>query len=301
VTEGRGQAGGHVRLIGLATWRGVGELYNSDGLTHAASVAYYTLISLFPISLLALAIVGEVTANAAERDAVVRFVFRYFPRQFDFITGQLDSFQAAPVSFGAGGMLMLVWASSGVFNALTSAVNHAWGVEKRRSFLKHRLVSFLMLLSAGGVLLAGLTLASFVRLAGSSRFGTVLTNTMWLRWTSGVTAHYAATVLLILCVALVFYFIPNTKVRFRDVWPGAILVGILWRIAFSLFAWYASDLATWNVIHGSIAAVVVFLVWIYVSVVILLYGVEMTASYARLQDAADRHPVLTAAVRTAAD
>jgi membrane protein len=301
VTEGRGQPGGHVRLIGLATWRGVGELYNSDGLTHAASVAYYTLISLFPISLLALAILGEVTANAAERDAVVRFVFRYFPRQFDFITGQLDSFQTAPVSFGAGGMLMLVWASTGVFNALTSAVNHAWGVEKRRSFLKHRLVSFLMLLSAGGVLLAGLTLASFVRLAESSRFGTVLTNTVWLYWTSGVTAHYAATVLLILCVALVFYFIPNTKVRFRDVWPGAVLVGILWRIAFSLFAWYASDLATWNVIHGSIAAVVVFLVWIYVSVVILLYGVEMTASYARLQDAANRHPVLTAAVTTATD
>lgn len=290
-----------MRLIGLATWRGVGELYNSDGLTHAASVAYYTLISLFPISLLALAILGEVTADAAERDAVVRFVFRYFPRQFDFITGQLDSFQTAPVSFGAGGLLMLVWASSGVFNALTSAVNHAWGVEKRRSFLKHRLVSFLMLLSAGGVLLAGLTLASLVRLAESSRFGTVLTNTVWLYWTSGVTAHYAATVLLILCVALVFYFIPNTKVRFRDVWPGAVLVGILWRIAFSLFAWYASDLATWNVIHGSIAAVVVFLVWIYVSVVILLYGVEMTASYARLQDAANRHPVLTAAVTTATD
>ena len=301
MTDGRGQPGGHVRLIGLATWRGVGELYNSDGLTHAASVAYYTLISLFPISLLALAILGEVTADAAERDAVVRFVFRYFPRQFDFITGQLDAFQTAPVSFGAGGMLMLVWASSGVFNALTSAVNHAWGVEKRRSFLRHRLVSFLMLLSAGGVLLAGLTLASFVRLAESSRFGNVLSNTLWLRWTSGVTAHYAATILLILCVALVFYFIPNTKVRFRDVWPGAIMVGILWRIAFSLFAWYASDLARWNVVHGSIAAVVVFLVWIYVSVVILLYGVEMTASYARLQDAADRHPALTAAVTAATD
>ena len=93
--------------------------------------------------------------------------------------------------------------------------------------------------------------------------------------------------LLIGCVALVFYFIPNTKVRFRDVWPGAILVGVLWRIALRLFSWYAADLATWNVIHGSIAAVVVFLLWIYVSAVILIYGVEMTASYARLQDARD--------------
>lgn len=303
MTAGRGQPGGHVRLIGLATWRGVQELYNSDGLTHAASVAYYALLSLFPFLLLSLAILGEVTSDAAERDAVVRFVFRYFPRQFDFITGQLDAFQTSPVSFGAGGLLMLVWASTGVFNALTSAVNHAWGVEKRRSFLKHRLVSFLMLVSAGGVLLLGLMLASVVRLAESSRFGNALeqSSSSWVVWATGRSGHFAATVLLILCVALVFYFIPNTKVRFRDVWPGAVMVGILWRIAFSVFAWYASDLATWNVIHGSLAAVVVFLIWIYVSVVILLYGAEMTASYARLQDAAERHPVLAAAVTTATD
>lgn len=295
MTPGQRRAARHLRLIGLASWRGVGELYNSDGLTHAASVAYYALISLFPFTLLSLAILGGVTADAGERDAVVRFIFRYFPRQFDFITGQLDAFQTAPVSFGAGGILTLVWASTGVFNALTSAVNHAWGVEKRRSFLKHRLVAFLMLVSAGAVLLLGLILASFVRLAESSRFGTAIANSSWLMWASGITAHYAASILLILCVALVFYFIPNTKVRFRDVWPGAVMVGILWRGAFSLFAWYASDLATWNLIHGSIAAVVVFLLWIYVSVVILLYGVEMTASYARLQDAAARHPALAAA------
>lgn len=295
MTQGQRHAAGHLRLIGLASWRGVGELYNSDGLTHAASVAYYALISLFPFFLLSLAILGGVTADAEERDAVVRFVFRYFPRQFDFITGQLDAFQTAPVRFGAGGILTLVWASTGVFNALTSAVNHAWGVEKRRSFLKHRLVAFLMLVSAGVVLLLGLILASFVKLAETSRFGTSLATSPWLMWASGITAHYAASILLILCVALVFYFIPNTRVRFRDVWPGAIMVGILWRVAFSLFAWYASDLATWNVIHGSIAAVIVFLLWIYVSVVILLYGVEMTASYARLQDAAERHPALAAA------
>jgi len=290
VTAGREQPAGQLRLIGVAAWRGVGELYNSEALTHAASVAYYALISMFPFLLLSLAILGEVTANPAERDEVVRFAFRYFPRQFDFITGQLDAFRTTPVSFGAGGMLMLVWASTGVFNALTSAVNHAWGVEKRRSFLKHRLVSFLMLVSAGGVLLIGLILASVVRLAESTRFGSSLANVPWVGWATGVTGNYAATVLLILCVALVFYFIPNTRVRFRYVWPGAIAVGILWRLAFSLFAWYASDLATWNVIHGQIAAVVVFLIWIYMSVVILLYGVEVTATYARLQNAVRRRP-----------
>jgi membrane protein len=120
-----------------------------------------------------------------------------------------------------------------------------------------------------------------------------MTRSPWIDNLSGAFASYLATALLIACVALVFYFIPNTKVRFRDVWPGAIVVGVVWRITFRLFAWYAADLATWNVVHGSIAAVVVFLLWIYVSAVILLYGVEMTASYARLQDAAVRHTQLS--------
>ena len=283
---------GHARLISLAAWRGVGELYNSEGLTHAASIAYYALLSMFPLMLLGLFMLGEFTTDATDRDAVVRFVFRYFPRQFGFISGQLDAFQTQPVTFGFWGVVGLVWASLGVFNAITSAVNHAWGVEKRHSFLMYRLVGFVMMIAAALLVILGLVIASMVRLA-ETRLGEAMVRSPWVDSFSGMFASYLATVLLICCVALVFYFIPNTKVRFRDVWPGAILVGVLWRIALRLFSWYAADLATWNVIHGSIAAVVVFLLWIYVSAVILLYGVEMTASYARLQDAAIRHTSLS--------
>ena len=283
---------GRVRLILLACWRGVKELYDSEGLTHAASIAYYALLSLFPFFLLALFILNEMTSDAGERDTVVRFVFRYFPRQFDFISGQLDAFQQQPVTIGFWGAVALIWASLGVFNAVTAAVNHAWAVEKKRSFLGHRLIGFLMMLSAGLILMVGLVIASLVRLA-ETRLSDAFERSPWLDWFSGIVASYVATFLLIGCVALIFYFVPNTKVRFRDVWPGAILVGVLWRLAFQLFSWYAADLATWNVIHGSLAAVVVFLLWIYISAVILIYGVEMTASYAFLQEAARRHAQLS--------
>ncbi len=277
----------YLDLVRRAAWGGVNELYDSDGLTHAASIAYYALLSLFPFVLLMLSVIGMVTADASDRDAVVAFVLHYFPRQFEFITGQLDAFRASTVRIGLGGTAALVWASLGFFNAVTSAVNHAWGVEKRRSFLKHRLVGFLMLLSAGGVLLLAIALVSAVKIAQTNWFGTLDVQSAWLDWISGALANQMATLLLVGCVALIFYFIPNTRVRFRDVWPGAILVGLLWRGALAVFSWYARDLATWNVIHGSIAAVVIFLIWIYVSAVILLYGVEMTAVLARLQDSAE--------------
>jgi membrane protein len=295
-----------LRLMSLAAWRGVGELYNSDGLTHAASIAYYALLSLFPFLLLVLSVLGMVTADAADRDSVVRFVFRYFPRQFDFMTGQLDAFRGQTVRLGIGGLLALTWASLGVFNAVSSAIDHAWGVERRRSFLMHRLVSFLMMVSAGAIFMIALVLASLARVTETSWFWDVAQGSSWLTWLSQATAAYGATVLLIVCVGLLFYFIPNTQMRFRHVWPGAIVTGLLWRGALSAFSWYARDLASWNKVHGSIAAVVVFLFWVYVSAVILLYGVEMTAAYSRLRSAAARHPeiagpaaVAPAAARTA--
>lgn len=278
--------------MALSAWRGLGRLYNSDGLTHAAAVAYYALLSLFPFLLLMLSLAASVTADPVDRDVVVDFVFRYFPRQFEFITGQIEAFRASTLRIGVAGTIALVWASLGFFNAITSAVNHAWGVEKRRSFLRHRLVGFLMFLSAGGILLVAIAIMSIAKVAQTNWFGTLARPPAIVGWLSGVSASQVATLLLVGCVALVFYFIPNAKVRFRDVWPGALLVGLLWRGALSAFSWYARDLAVWNVVHGSVATVVVFLLWIYVCAVIMVYGVGMTAEYARLQDAVVRHPML---------
>jgi membrane protein len=94
---------------------------------------------------------------------------------------------------------------------------------------------------------------------------------------------HATTVLFILVVGLVFYFVPNAKVRFRDVWVGAVVTGLLWQAALEGFAWFMRDMSRFTRVNGSIAAVVVFLLWVYLQAVILLYGAEFTAAYARLR------------------
>jgi membrane protein len=277
-----------VRLIARAAWRGVGEFYRSEGLTHAASISFYALLSLFPFLLLLFSVIGGLTADPLARDQVVTFVFQYFPQQFEFVTRQVDSFRNERVGIGIGGGLALAYASLGVFNAMSSAVNHAWGVERNRSFIRHRLFSFVMMLAAGAMFLAAIVLVTAVRVVEARWFGALGYRPAWLDLVAGVSSDYLGTALLVLCVGLVFRFVPNTRIRFRDVWPGALLTGLLWRLAFSLFSAYAANPERWSV-HGSVAAVVVFLLWIYVSAVLLLYGVEMTASYVRLRDAALRH------------
>jgi membrane protein len=270
-------------LTGMSAWRGFLGFYHSDNLTYAASIAYYALLSLFPFFLLAFALLGSATHDAQDRNAVVDFVLRYFPSQFEFVIAQLDAFRSSRFTLGVGGTVALVWGALGVFGAISTADNYAWGVEKQRSFWKHKLFSFLMLLVAGLILLIALLLVSASQMVGASWFAAVLVRFPGLAILRSLAVRYATTLLFILVVGFVYYFVPNAKVRFRDVWIGALVTGLLWKGALEGFSWYMRDMTRFTRVNGSIAAVVVFLVWVYVQAVILLYGVEFTAAYARLR------------------
>ena len=271
------------RLTALSAWRGLEGFYSSDNLTYAASIAYYALLSLFPFFLLAFALLGRSTNDVNNRNAVFEFVLRYFPTQFDFITTQLEAFRGPATTMGVAGTLALVWGAVGFFGEISTAVNYAWGVEKQRSFWKHKLFSFVMLLMAGLILLIALLLISAQQVVGASWFREVLMGFPGLDVLRSFTIRHATTWLFILVVGLIYYFVPNAKVRFRDVWIGALVTGLLWKGALEAFSWYMRDMNRFTRVNGSIAAVVVFLVWVYLQAVILLYGAEFTAAYSRLR------------------
>ena len=228
-------------------------------------------------------LIAGVTNSETDRQAVLGFVLRYFPRQFDFVTSQLNSMQEARVPLGVAGSILMVWAAMGVFGAITSAVNHAWGVDKQPSYFKHKMISFVMLVMASLLLMAALALVSAVNVVEAWWFQAVVERYAALRALQGFAVKWASTFAFIFVVGLIFYFVPNAKVRFRDVWVGAIVTGLAWRGALAGFSWYVRDLSRFDRVHGSVGAVVVFLLWIYTSAVILLYGVEVTAANARLR------------------
>jgi membrane protein len=276
------RAHAEVRLTALSLWRGALGIYSSDDLTFASSIAYYALLSLLPFLLLAFSILASVAGTEKERADILAFVLQYFPGQFNFVDEQLSDWQEKRVQLGLAGSVLMMWAAMGVFGAVTSAVNHAWGVEKQPSYFKHKLISFIMMAAAGLLLLIGLLLVSAINIVKARWFAVVLETAPGLGTLGGFAVQSATTVLFILIVGLVFYFVPNAKVRFRDVWVGAVLTGLLWRAAFAGFSLYVRDLSRFSV-HGSVAAAVVFLLWVYISSVIFLYGAEVTASYARLR------------------
>lgn len=269
------------RLIWPAAWAAFLRFLNSDSLTYAGSIAYFSLVSLFPCLMLAVAFLARLSAEPAVRTEIITFVLRYLPTQFRFIVDQLNVFQQTTITLGVTGSLALVWAALGVFGAVSTAVNYAWGVPQR-SVLRHRLLSFIMLIGAAVLMLAALVIVSLSGILQASGPIEALSRFPGLSAVFGFALQHLPTLLLIAVVGMIYYFVPNAHVRLRDIWLGAIITGLVWRLALSAFSIYVHRLAHLSV-NGSIGAVVVFLAWVYVSAVVLLYGTFFTAAHARLR------------------
>jgi membrane protein len=264
-----------------ATWRGVVEFYNSENPTYSASIAYYALVSFFPFMLMVVSLISRLAVDRAGNErAAIDLIERALPSNFDFLSSQVVQLQRAPVELTIVGTLVTIWASMGVFSAITAAVDHAWSIEKPRTYVMHQVAAFVMMLTAGLVLAVALFMTGAVQVSETSWFHVVQSWFPSLGGFTSLAAQYSLLPVVILAIGFVYFFVPNTKVRLRDVWFGAVLAGLLWRLALAGFTWYLSDVSRFSV-HGSVGTVVAFLVWVYLSAVILLYGVEVTACYAR--------------------
>jgi membrane protein len=275
---------------GVSAWQAFLNFYSSDNLTYAASMAYYALLSLFPLLMLTLAVLGWATGDIESRNAVLDFLLRYFPTRFDFITRQLDALRSGGVNFGVAGSIGLVWGGLAIFGMITTAINYAWGVEKAPNFWQHKLIAATMLLISGIILLTALLLVSASKIASSMWLAGLLGHAPGLSFLTSFAVRYATTLLFMGVTVLLYRYVPNdASVSFADVWLGAVLTGLLWRATLEGFSWYLEGrIGQLARINGSIAIVVMFLVWVYVQAVIFLYGVEFTAVYARLR----REPTL---------
>ncbi len=160
----------YVRLTSAAAWHALKRFYSGHDLTYAASIAYWALLSLFPFLLLILSVVGAATADDADRTAVIQFVARLLSNAGGIHCTQLDAFRQTPLRLGLAGVAGLTWASLGFFGSVSTAVNYAWGVETPRSFLKHRLFAFLMLVTAGLMFLVAMIMVSAVPIIEASWF-----------------------------------------------------------------------------------------------------------------------------------
>jgi membrane protein len=248
----------------------------------AAAIAYYALFSFFPVVLLMITVSSFFFSSATAQRGVIVWAERYIPASGDLIGANIGQILRVRGTVSIVAILGLLWSASGVFTALDRVINRAWDVTELRPFWQQKLLAFSMIVGAGGLLLVSIVSTTFfnvirrlrVPLVGWQLFG------RWLMFPN-LLSTLLPVILTILIFLLLYKILPNTTVRWSDVWLGALLTGLGWELAKYLFTWYLANFASYNLVYGSVSLLIAFLVWSYYTGLILILGAEFTAEYAK--------------------
>ena len=248
-----------------------------DGPLAARSIAYYALFAVFPAILALIVVAGAVLESEEVQESVIALVEQYAPIALDVVEVNIEQLLAMSKTVGLIALVGLLWSASGVVSALFQAVNRAWGVPNSRLVLSARLYGLAMIAVVGAFFLLALSIGPIVSLARAWRPLAQPGADRLVSWLSALVP-----VLLSVCVFILIYrTMPRARVGWRDVWLGGLIAGLIWGVGKQIFAWYLGNVATYNVIYGSVGAIIAFLLWCYLSGQILLLGAEFTAEYSR--------------------
>ena len=264
-------------------YRTAEKLGDIDATHRAAAVAYFAFLSIFPLLLGLIAVFGFFLPSANLQDTLLKFVGDTIPGAASILEENIPAIIELRGVMSVLGLVVFLWGASSMFSAISLAINRAWDISRyRRHFFIRKAGELGMVLGIGILFLLSVgtsAIISIVRQAAGLPADLLII---------GVGSWLAAFLLILAVFLLLYKFIPNTRTYWRDIWPGALLAAILFEIARALFVLYINNFANYQLIYGSIASIIVLIVWIYYSAFIMILGAEFSFQYGRM-----RHAVIT--------
>lgn len=267
-----------LRGIGLGTlFKCTVQDFIADELpTYASALAFQLFFSLFPFLLFLIALIGVLDLHA---------FFDWLRQQAELVLPQaaselinpaIDELQTQKTGIFSLGIVVALWTASAAVRLTMDAMNRAYGVKDGRPLWKRVPLSLLytvaiavIMLSVAGLMVLGPQAMNWLaQQVGIEQFVVILWT--WLRWP-------IAVLLLMVMVAVVYYVAPDVEQEFRFITPGSVLAVLIWIAASLGFSFYVSNFANYNATYGSIGAIIIFLLYLYISSAVLLFGAEMNA------------------------
>jgi membrane protein len=250
----------------------------------SAGVAFYALLSLFPLVIAAVSIYGLVADPKSVQDQIQNLTKMLSPQTADLVGKQL-----VEVTNGAGGalgfatvfgILIALWSASSGMKALITGVNLAYDETETRKFAKLR--GLAILLTLGAMLLMGVALATIVGYPPiADNLPTVL------RWLVAIIRFAILGGLLVVALAVLYRLAPD---RDQPKWSwvswGSVIATVLWVLATIGFAIYANLFSNYNKTYGALAGVIILMFWLFLSAFVVLVGAELNTEM-ELQTARD--------------
>lgn len=241
----------------------------------ASQLAYFFLLSLFPLLIFMLTLLPYLNID---QSALFDFIKEYAPTN---VYNIVESTLGEVLNNRSGGLLSVgiigtIWSASNGMNALTRALNQSYFSVEKRSFIKKRALSIVFTLMLIAVVAVALVLPVFGEQIGRTIFSYMGLDqaflTVWnsIRWT-------IPPLLIFVVFTLIYWLVPNAKIRIRDAIPGAVFATVGWILSSLAFSFYVGNFANYSNTYGSIGGIIVLMVWMYFSAIILILGGQVNA------------------------
>ncbi len=265
------------------------EIGYDDCMGMAAQIAFYNILGLFPLMIFLLNVIGRFPLGRALQPSLLRELGTQMPPEaarfvVDTVLGLLPT-----ANNGLFGVVMLasLWGASMATGALITTINRAYNIRPRRNLLQQKILSMWLTL-----VLAVLWLLAFVIVLVGPR---VTQNVFELMGVASKTNTFWTSVrlpmafsLTLASLAILYYIAPEAKQRFRWILPGAVTAAVLWLGASSGFRVFLRNFNNYDVTYGSLAGLVILMVWFWLSGLVFLLGAEVNSLMKRM-DEEDHH------------
>jgi membrane protein len=267
--------------------------FNADHLTDlAAALTYYGILAIFPMLVVIVSLVGLLGHSVSQ--SLIHNLSTVAPGTTkQILTNAIENIQRDRGASGAAfviGLVAAMWSASGYVAAFMRASNVVWDVQEGRPFYKTMPVRLvvtlitvvLLTVSAAAVVFTGTLAGKLGNLIGVG-------STAVQVWDIAKWPVLALIVVVIL--AILYYTGPNVRQPgFRWVTPGGVLAVVLWVLASAAFAFYVANFSSYNKTYGALASVVIFLVWLWITNIVILLGAELNAEIERGRQIEGGHP-----------
>jgi membrane protein len=257
--------------------------FSQDGCMNlSAALAFYTILSLIPFLFLIVSAAGFILGSSEDAlQMAMSFMDRLFPQASPLIFKEVKDISARAGVLGWVGFLSLIWTASVIFSSLEFAMEVVFRVERRRNFLKSKMLALSMIPASSVIFFLSLFVTAFSGIMENYNlpiFGWDMGRSNFFRFLVGYLFPY---LVLAFAFTAIYKIIPNTSITFHHALAGGASCAFLFELAKHFFTWYVVRTPHYNVVYGSLGTIVILVVWAFYSSIILLFCAEVVSAYRR--------------------
>ena len=243
----------------------------------ASSIAFYSILSIFPALLILISFSGIVINRFSIHTDILSFVEERIPIIYSFVDNNLSNIVANRTSIGIIGLVILFFTATYVFDSIQYALNKIFRTDTHRKYWKQKLYGFLIIF-----LIFVIIVTTFSLSTGLFYLSNNIINLLDIEASISTIFLKALSIAIgllfnFLIFTLIYYFGTNKHISFRQIYRGALTIAIGWEGVKYLFIFYIDRVANYQLAYGSIGSVIAFLLWVYISSLIMLLGAEINS------------------------